>query len=255
MRKKTFFGLCVALTMLSTPALPFILTASEFGLRSNTPLNTPIPPYFAPIRVTIIDSGLDLKDPRFKNVLCKTGHKDFTHLGLSDTMGHGTHVAGLIKQYAGTSGYCLVIYKVFDPSLPTIKINLTAALREVAKSTTIVNFSGGGSERSEAEFRAVFELSHRGTVLVFAAGNDGQDLNVAPYYPASYDLGSVVVGCLGKNGFPSRISNYGSKITQWEFGTNIRSTFPNGKYEILSGTSMSTAITTGKIVHRMLHGY
>ena len=49
-----------------------------------------------PLRVAVIDTGLDLSDKRFSSRLCKEGHEDFTHTTIEDKSGHGTHVVGLI---------------------------------------------------------------------------------------------------------------------------------------------------------------
>ena len=67
------------------------------------------------LKVAILDTGLDLRDPRFADVLCQGGHKDFTGEGLYDKIGHGTHVAGIISQMAyDHTKYCLVIVKISD---------------------------------------------------------------------------------------------------------------------------------------------
>ena len=49
--------------------------------------------------VAVIDTGIDAQAFN-RHVLCKTGHKDFTGTGIQDRHGHGTHISGLIDQYA-----------------------------------------------------------------------------------------------------------------------------------------------------------
>src|SRR5438034_325581 len=63
--------------------------------------------------VVILDTGLNLEDPRFKSILCKFGHKDFTGKGMEDKIGHGTHVLGSIMRNAPKTGWCAVIVKNF----------------------------------------------------------------------------------------------------------------------------------------------
>lgn len=67
------------------------------------------------VRVAVIDTGLNLNDPRFTKVLCADGHADYTGEGIDDIEGHGTAVAGLIMQYAGKRRYCLTILKFYTP--------------------------------------------------------------------------------------------------------------------------------------------
>jgi hypothetical protein len=55
-----------------------------------------------PVRVAVIDTGLNLKDSRFTH-LCKDGHYDLSDTSIEDTEGHGTHIASLIQKYAGDS--------------------------------------------------------------------------------------------------------------------------------------------------------
>lgn len=203
-------------------------------------------------RVGVIDTGLDLEDPRFKDVLCESGHRDFTGEGMRDNDGHGTHVAGIIKKFAGKSkDYCLTIFKFYskhyDDALNAHHFRL--ALQEaLALKLPLINYSGGGSASNTWEKDA---LAHAQgiTVLVAAAGNGSQNLVDYPFYPASYGLGNIiVVGALKENGKDKfERSNFGPQMT-WEVGENVISTLPEGKEGSLSGTSMATAIHTGKLI-------
>src|ERR1019366_6024887 len=87
--------------------------------------------------------------------LCKSGHKNFVEgEGIEDFTGHGTHVTGLIEQYAGGSNYCFMIYKYYGRSTDGL-LNETRevlALREALKiHANVINFSGGGSTFNEEE--------------------------------------------------------------------------------------------------------
>lgn len=209
-----------------------------------------------PIRVGVIDTGLDLSDPRFSGVLCSSGHKDYTGDGMEDTHGHGTHVAGLIMKYAGLSGYCLVILKYYSnkkSDMENMWAESQAIYDSVQMKLTIVNYSGGGSSPSMYE-REIIDKSSEVTFIV-AAGNNGRNLMEEPFYPASYGLPNIiVVGALNKEGIDRyKNSNYGPVVNAWEIGEDVVSTYPNGKRVMLSGTSMATAIHTGKIIRGMLH--
>ena len=215
-----------------------------------------------PIKVAIIDTGLDLNDVRFKQ-LCKTGHENFTaepsthhvdSMDTTDVQGHGTHVAGLIQKYAGfNTDYCLLIYKFYSNSASGKEnlLNEASAIRQaVREGASIINISAGGAESSEEEYAAI--KNNPNVTFVVAAGNQGKNIDDPKnkFYPASYALkNEIIVGSVDSRWVRSPTSNYGSVVTDWEVGVGVLS-YLNGPNLMgrLSGTSMATAIKTGKIV-------
>lgn len=199
--------------------------------------------------VGVIDSGLDISDPRFTAHLCPAGHKDFTGMGLDDTLGHGTHVAGSIIREAKDADYCLLIIKFFDERATPDEHsnNLFRSIRyAVEQGATVVNFSGGGKLSDRQEEAAI---SYATWVKFFvAAGNNGLNMDKKgnEYYPACYNLKNVYA--VGNNGIDAK-SNYGSMVKLWENGQYILSTCIHDIDCYMSGTSMSTSIVTGKYLY------
>lgn len=213
-----------------------------------------------PTRVAIVDTGLDLKDPRFASLICKDGHNwDFVEKTPMkfDRHGHGTHIAGLIKQYAGDANFCFLVYRYYDNSSAGINnlMNEVNAIKQAVKDRAdFVNISGGGADRSEIECNEI--KSAYGTTFVLAAGNDGMnlDLPLAGYYPACCGTPNIIiVGSLGKTGKKLPSSNYGTRVTEWELGYMVLSTLPGGQTGTMSGTSQATAIATGKAVAKRIN--
>lgn len=216
----------------------------------------------AEVRVAIIDTGLDLNDRRFKSVLCQSGHEDFTGQGIMDVNGHGTHIAGLIRSYAGPSGYCLIIVKFYnDKASNSANKNASAEAFKYLKTLKpdVVNYSAGGPGESYPEKFIIESLLY--TKFIVAAGNEGENIDKEPYYPASYNLDNIIpVGALdseGKHRLSS--SNYGSRVA-FEIGENVLSTSPlsfcptkSECFGYMSGSSISTAIHTGKIINSLLN--
>lgn len=208
-------------------------------------------------RVVVLDTGLDLNDPRFKGVLCKDGHKDFTGEGITDTNGHGTHIAGLIKQYAKNKNYCMVILKYWaDDKRENSKnirdyANALSYIAQMYPPPTIVNYSGNG-EYPLNEEKMIFKTM-KDTTWVVAAGNDKLDLKYHESFPGSLGYHNVqVVGSLTKDRMQrSSFSNYNLYGMLWEVGENVKSTLPNGSEGFMSGTSQSTAIRTGKLINTL----
>jgi subtilisin family serine protease len=209
------------------------------------------------LKVAVIDSGLDLNDIRFKDHLCKTGHKNFVeNESISDILGHGSHVTGLIQEYAKDSNYCLMIYKYYnqtDPGIVTMKHEKMALQEAVDNGADIVNLSGGGPVFDEQEYLIIKDNSN--VLFVVSAGNDHEDLDNPDneFYPASYLIKNglkniVPVKNVDSEGKLELHSNYAKEITAQEIGINVLSYLPNMKMGRLTGTSMSCAIHTGKII-------
>lgn len=210
---------------------------------------------FATQRVAILDTGLDLSDSRFAGHICSGGHKDYTGDGIYDNDGHGTHVAGLIVQYAKDADYCLVIYKYYKLADRRENSNnytrYMKALLDISNAgdINIVNYSGGGDLPSIAEEMTM--KKHSEITYVVSAGNSSRNLDdpQISYYPAKYRLDNIrVVGSKRFNRISS-FSNYGSYVTDWEDGENVSSYAIGRGNTNLSGTSMSTAIRTGKLIY------
>lgn len=177
---------------------------------------------------------------------------------LTDNHGHGTHVAGIIGAVGGNgvgiSGISpkvsLMALKYFDPKSPGLNnlSNTVKAIEYAVKmNVNVINYSGGGVDPSPEEKRAIEKAQKAGILFVAAAGNERSNSDIKAYYPADYDLDNIIsVTAIDKkkNVLPS--SNYGVRTVDIAApGNEIYSTFPNGKYGFLTGTSQATAFATG----------
>ena len=212
--------------------------------------------YRKQIKIAVIDTGLNLKDPRFTSHLCPTGHQNFVeNETLDDINDHGTFVAGLIKKYAKDANYCMLIYKYYsanDPGQLNMWREVEALQTAINNGADIVNYSGGGQMLNEDE--ALLIKYHPEITFVVAAGNDGENLDIPgnTFYPASLFYPNMeVVENVDKNGNLDPSSNYSQRIYDKEVGENVVSTIPNGLMGKMSGTSFSTAIFSGKLVDKL----
>ncbi len=212
-----------------------------------------------PVVVAVIDTGLSVNSFTSNAKLCKFGHKDFTKLGQLakfknienlvpiDNHGHGTNIAGLIQEHAGNANFCMVILKYYDPKTENgDNLNNTVKAIQYAKNIGVdyINYSGGGTEPSDIERKAVKDFLNTGGKFVAAAGNERADTDISPYYPALDDPRVISVGSLGLDGNRASYSNWGKSIKRWEYGTN-----QTGFGITLSGTSQAAAVATGKMVN------
>lgn len=132
----------------------------------------------------------------------------------SDTDGHGTHVAGVIAAETGNAlGVAGVAPGARIMALRSLSttggdtLNSANAIAYAAKmGADIVNASWGSSERDRA-LENVIKSS--GLLVVAAAGNDGVDSVVTPFYPASLSAANVVsVGATDRSDGRPTFSNF-----------------------------------------------
>lgn len=220
--------------------------------------------------------------------LCEKGHTNLTGYGdNNDVDGHGTHVAGIIAKYAEDANYCLVIIKVYHGGLPTSK-NLTAKAIAwaIKQKADIINLSLGGTGFIFKEYIQIKKALNKGIVVVAAAGNNSQKVDKQvldvktkhdyqtmdkylvyeykiryidrktmevsseaenTYFPAAYDQ-RVIAVVNGKDGKPSKSSNYGNAFDQMEDGEDVLSLLIGDNYGVMTGTSMAAPKKTGKLI-------
>jgi serine protease len=180
--------------------------------------------------------------------------------GTTDPSGHGTHVSGTIAALSnngtGVSGAA--------PDAKILPVQVlcgdgTGFSSDVASGITwavdhgakVVNLSLGGSADA-SELSAVQYADQNNVVVVAAGGNDGQNGN-PPSYPAAYSpsQGNViaVAATTNANGHPAygTIGNYldisapgGAAPSNNDSSIAVLSTWNDGGYHSISGTSMAT---------------
>ena len=153
--------------------------------------------------IAILDSGIDTKNVDFQNGKISLS-KDFTGTGIQDSLGHGTHVAGIAAANhngIGVEGVAfdanLMIGKITDTGFITLPTMLSALSWASANNATVANLSASIAQPTNLNAVLIApgiystSLSNTGqlpaglnaqqwasaltgqTVLVMAAGNEG----------------------------------------------------------------------------------
>ena len=187
--------------------------------------------------IAIIDSGC------FDHILLREKliyGKNFTSEGnsqnVTDNFGHGTHIAGIIHDIIPEAQ--LLIIKVLDRyGYGTIDEITQGIYYALDKGANIINISIGYEDPDDELKTAIETAESKNVPVICAAGNDN-----TISYPAQY---GISVGSIDNKGNVSDFST--SKATLYAIGEDVKSTYVNDSYEILTGTSMATAKMTGYI--------
>jgi subtilisin family serine protease len=201
----------------------------------------------------IVDTGVDLDHPdlNVNTTLAKTFIPTGNDaLSADDLNGHGSHVAGTIaakNNSLGVIGVCagatVIPVKVFDYRGSGTMSKIISGLNYIAGNLVtgkinVVNLSLGGSAYTLLD-QAVTNLASKGAYIVIAAGNSYKNAN--NYSPAR-DNGTNIftISAYDNIGKFATFSNWANAPVDFSApGKSIPSTYKNGGYATMSGTSMS----------------
>jgi len=184
-----------------------------------------------------------------------------------DTYGHGTLVAGTVAAALNGEGSVgvapgvtiLPVRVLTETSTsPPSGTHLQAALGihyAVEMGADFVNCSFGSYAASSIVRAAIEEAETHDVMVICAAGNDANDNDVRPFYPASFPLGNVisVTATDPDDRFVSSFANFGATTVDLAApGIDIRGTvvIPSNPYELYgssSGTSFAAPQVTGAL--------
>ncbi len=225
----------------------------------------------AGVLVAVVDTGVDLDHPDLaSNIYVNPGEIagngidddgngfvddingwDFTTNtnDANDINGHGTHVAGIIAAESNGFGATGAAYDATILPVQVLGDNGSGSNFSVADGiryavdtgADIINLSLGGGFSSVIQ-SAIRYAELNDVLVVAASGNESSD---TPGYPARFSSefsNTLSVGAFDVNerlaGFSNRVGNSGAVQVDAP-GVSVYSTYPDGEYARLSGTSMA----------------
>ncbi|WP_069130508.1 S8 family peptidase [Rhodohalobacter halophilus] len=201
----------------------------------------------------VIDTGIQLDHPDL-NVDANRGFTAFSSgpdgRDAGDRNGHGTHVAGTIGGYNGilgvASGVVQVPVKVLDRRGSGSISGVIAGVDYVAANASsgdVANMSLGGGA-SQALDDAVVNAANQGILFSVAAGNSSTWAENSS--PARVEHPNVwTIAATDSNDNFASFSNYGPPTSHAAPGVSIQSTWNDGGYNTISGTSMAAPHVAG----------
>lgn len=200
------------------------------------------------VRVAVIDSGCAAHKELSHALL--PGHNFITGTDdVTDNIGHGTFVSGLISAAddgVGAIGAApeakIVPLKCFDTGYSTRVSVLTEAIYAAVDEygCNVLNMSFGLKSYSKTLDTAITYAEEKGAVCVASAGNYG---NATLYYPAA--LPNVIgVGSVDSDEAVSSFSQRNESLTVMAPGRGVYSLTAGGDYTTKNGTSFSAPLVS-----------
>ncbi len=195
--------------------------------------------------IAIIDTGIDMKHPDLAKRIVD-GYNVLNDSPMpNDDNGHGTHVAGIIASetnngvgIAGMTWYNRIMpIKAMNADGYGTSFDVAQGIRwAVEHGADVINMSLGNYKASKALKEAIDYAYEKDVIMVAASGNEDTDQTS---YPAAFE-NVIGVAAVNLNLNRAEFSNYGDYIDVAAPGVDIASTYIEGQYASLSGTSMAT---------------
>lgn len=224
------------------------------------------------VTLAVVDSGAQLNHPDLVSRIWRSNQGvsgyDFVNGDddPSDDFGHGTHVAGIavaqrdnaigIRGVMGDWSKLMAVKSQNNQGSGTMADVINSLRWAVDNGAEVVNLSLASRQQNQALVDALSYAVAKGVTVVVAAGNNGEQITTTNFItPIGYAAGFPGVIGVGSidtdSNLRSNFSNYGSNFV--EIGApgslgnaaGLLSTFTDGRYFGVSGTSMSAPHVAG----------
>ena len=206
--------------------------------------------------VAVVDSGVDPTHADLAgNVLAGadvSSSGTVSGNGHQDSLGHGTGIAGIVAGHGHGPGHADGVLGIAPKAkiLPvkdgeSFGFGIAPAIRWAIshKAKVICIAQGDLLSGSPPDLEQAVEAAEKADIVVVAgAGNEPLSTSVA--YPAAYP-GVVAAAGTDEHGNHAAVSVTGPQIVLAAPATDIVQPYPNHKYSVGTGTSLSTAIIAG----------
>ncbi len=206
------------------------------------------------IKIALIDTGVDTNVVTSDDIT--QGYNYILNSAdTTDTIGHGTSVAGILLGSEVTDNQPLIDDISVVPLVVQAEIDgeiVTANQEILAKSIydaidiyacDVINMSLGIEQHSNELEDAVKYAYDKGSVIVSSVGNSGILFPDALYYPAAFDE-VIGVGSVNLNNEVSSFSQINETVTLMGYGEGYYIALPDGAKTLAHGTSFAVPFVT-----------
>lgn len=219
------------------------------------PSSCPVALKDAPLRIALIDTGIDISHPCFSgaNIVSRDFSGCFNPM---DEIGHGTHCAAILvsRENSGMTGLVpeTILYsakiigrnrrnKLFTEN------SIVQALKWATDKDVRIILITLGRRNIVPSIKKYIDIAiGKGIVIISVAGNHGGSL---PMFPASIP-GVVCVSAIGKNSLPLPECYQGNYVDVFAPGEEIMSAHLGG-WGKMSGSSQAASIFCGLFAQQL----
>jgi len=212
--------------------------------------------------VAVIDTGVDPGHPMLRGSLRVgydyiAGRAGATEAGTDAdaAYGHGTAVAGLIRQVA--PGATILPMRVIGPDGSGNDTAVVQAIKDaVSQGAHVINLSISVSAPTSGVRAALVDAAARGVLVVASSGNDGASQPQSPARQMSQTdstgLKALSVGAVDVNGIRTAWSNDGAEVLAP--GVSLTTAYPGNRLVNATGTSFSTPLVAATLALALAEG-
>lgn len=212
------------------------------------------------VRVAVLDTGIDHRHPSLRGSIrlrldlvdgdwmptdVGNGIDDDGDGFIDESVGHGTHVAGIIRLIAPDAE--ILAYRVLDSDGQGTVVRVAEAIEHAVEAgADVISVSFGTEEEQKSKvLRAALEYAEDNNVaIVAAAGNDAGDKK---RYPASDKRVISVAAYDADDADLATFATHGKWVDVAAPGVDITSTIPGGGYATWSGSSMAAPFVAAQL--------
>lgn len=219
-----------------------------------------------PVTVAIIDTGMDVNNWFFEGRTVSedcydltTGKKGRANMVDHDSIGHGTHVAGIITDCTPPN-VTLLPLRIFNDDGNASWADLKTSIQYAVDSgASVINLSLGTPTKQDFSGKQLTYAREHRVSIVCSAGNLDRKNNpsreISNNYPASSPLTIAVTAIDAAHEFAKSFSNFGEEADFCAPGVNITSANRGGEpgsTSKQSGTSMAAPHITAALAYLVM---
>lgn len=212
------------------------------------------------IVIAVIDTGCDINHPDLRGKIIDgynfTEEQQGNIKSYHDFNGHGTHVSGIIvgKNTGVAPDSKILSLKILDQDGNGKVENLIKAIHYALEwkgphneKVRVICLSLGSKENNLDLHKSIKEAIKKQVSVVVASGNDGDGTDETHVrYPGYYNE-VIEVGALDYSNQIARFSNHNNQLDLVAPGTKVYSTYLDGEFREMSGTSMAAPFVAGSL--------